>query len=202
MSLLLPTSYFPPVSYFSALLKNKNIIIEVKEHFPKQTWRNRCSIYSPNGQQHLIIPLSNRRDKTIVEEIIIDNNQNWQSIHFKSLEAAYRSSPFFEFYEDDLRHLFEIKNETLLQHNLQCLKAILKITGIECNITLSTEYNKTPAGLDDQREILSKKNISNFVNPPYYQTFSNKNGFLNNLSILDLLFNKGRETSDYLYSIV
>src|SRR5687767_704652 len=102
-AVILPVSYLAPVSYFALLQQHEKISIELFEHFPKQTYRNRCSIYSPNGIQHLVVPVQARKDKMLTRDVRISYDHPWQKLHWRSLESAYRSSPFFEFYEDDFR---------------------------------------------------------------------------------------------------
>jgi hypothetical protein len=197
MNILLPTSYFAPVSYYAQLLRADAVTIELYEHFPKQTWRNRCSIYSPNGIQHLLVPLSGRKDKSLTKDIGISNDRNWQLMHWRSLEAAYRSSPYFEYYEDDLRPFFERKFDSLVELNTGIMRSILELLKIKKEFSFSTEYIGKPAE-EDLRDILAKRNVMGTNFPRYMQVFENKAGFLSNLSIADLLFNQGPQSAAYL----
>lgn len=201
-SLLLPVSYLAPVHYYTLLLKHEKIFIELHEHFPKQTWRNRCSIYGSNGLLHLIIPLHGKKDKVVTKEIRISNKYDWQSIHWRSLESAYRSSPFFEYYENDLRKFYERKFELLPDFNMALQESILKLLGMKKYFFFTAHYEKSPAGYIDRRDCLSKKKLPEIRNfPRYMQVFENKHGFIPNLSIADLLFNLGPQAKKYLGQI-
>jgi hypothetical protein len=196
--ILLPTSYFGPVSYYVLLSRSPAVRIELYEHFVKQTWRNRCSIYSPNGVQHLTVPLDGRRDKTLTRDIRISYARSWQVLHWRSLEAAYRSSPYFEYYEEDLRSLFEKKFETLVDLNTASQQVMMELIGIKTALSFTEKYETKPAGLTDLRDTLSKGRVEGQSLPRYMQVFENKFGYISNLSILDLFFNLGPNTNSYL----
>ncbi|HEY6162717.1 MAG TPA: WbqC family protein [Bacteroidia bacterium] len=198
MNILLPTSYLPPIHYFAHILRAEKVFIELHEHFEKQTWRSRCSIYSPNGIQHLVVPLHERRDKSITKSIRISNKTGWQKNHWRSLEAAYRSSPFFEYYEDDLRAFYENEFDLLWEYNAKLLERLLGLLEIKKEANFTSTYEKEPLYATDLRDCLSKKNVLNIETPRYLQVFGNKHGFISNLSILDLLFNLGPRAGEYL----
>ncbi len=200
MNILIHPSYFPSISHFAALVQASKISFEVEDNFQKQTNRNRTYIYSPNGIQLLNIPVKHAKEihhKT--KEIQIDTDFDWQKQHFKSLEAAYRSSPFFEFFEDDLRPIFEKKHKFLLDLNFETMEFVTKSLRIKFDFDTTTEYlpevdlNTTT---DFRYLINGKKDSSVFEN--YTQVFGEKYGYLNNLSVLDLLFNEGKYALDYL----
>ncbi|MBK8584029.1 MAG: WbqC family protein [Bacteroidetes bacterium] len=108
MSLLFSTAYLPPASYILQAIKAGSITIEAHEHFVKQSYRSRCSIYGPNGKQDLIIPIVHEKLYEIpIKEVKIANDSRWQKIHWRSIEAAYKNSPYFEFYEDSFRPYYE-----------------------------------------------------------------------------------------------
>ncbi|MEW6470403.1 MAG: WbqC family protein [Bacteroidota bacterium] len=197
MDILLPVAYLPPLSYCARLLRHENVYIELYEHFPKQTWRNRCSIYSPNGIQHLVVPISGRKDKMIVKDVRLSNERDWQTLHWRSLEAAYRSSPFFEYYEDELRPHFEKKHEFLVDLDMELLGTLLGLLKREQKFTCTEKFEKDP-GVNDGRHLLDKKAVAAAALPRYSQVFENKHGFLSNLSVVDLLFNQGNASADYL----
>jgi hypothetical protein len=183
------------------MLRAEKAVVESYEHFPKQTYRNRCSIYSPNGLQHLVIPLDGRKDKTLTKDIRISYDRNWQLIHWRSLEAAYRSSPFFEFYEDELKPFYEKRTELLIEFNFALQKKIMELLDVKKEISFTSQYEKMPAGLADHRSIFSKKNIPSKSFPRYLQVFENKHGFIPDLSIADLLFNLGPKAKDHLLEL-
>lgn len=198
-SLLHPT-YFPSISHFAALIQAEKIMFEVEDNFQKQTNRNRTYIYSPNGIQLLNIPIKHsklNRQKT--KEIKIENDFDWQKQHFKSLESAYRSSPFFEYFEDDIRPVFEKKQHFLLDLNFETLEVISKCLRMKFNFETTTEFfhETDPSKFLDFRFLTNGKKDSS-VFEPYPQVFDDKHGFINNLSVLDLLFNEGKFTVDYL----
>lgn len=196
-SLLLPT-YFPSVSHFAVMAQSENIIFEMEDNFQKQTNRNRTYIYSPNGIQLLNIPVKHSKEahqKT--RDVLIENEFDWQKQHFKSLEAAYRSSPFFEFFEDDIRPIFEKEHTFLMDLNLEVLDIVTKCLRMKLEFSKTTEYFHEVENVQDFRYLANgKKDPNSFEKYP--QVFDDKHGFINNLSVLDLLFNEGKFAMDYL----
>ena len=202
MNTLLHPTYFPSISHFVAMAQSEEITFEIEDNFQKQTNRNRTYIYSPNGIQLLNIPVKHSKlshQKT--KDIQIENDFDWQKQHFKSLEAAYRSSPFFEYFEDDIRPIFEKKHNFLLDLNFETLDFITKSMRLKLDYKTTVEYfhevdsNK----VTDFRFLANgKKDTSEFES--YTQVFDDKYGFINNLSVLDLLFNEGKFALDYLKS--
>ena len=174
----------------------------MEDNFQKQTNRNRTYIYSPNGIQLLNIPIKHSKtahQKT--KDIQIENDFDWQKQHFKSLEAAYRSSPFFEYFEDDLLPIFEKKHNFLMDLNLEVFDLITKCIRMKIEYTKTTEYfHKINSNeITDFRFLANgKKDSSQFES--YTQVFDDKFGFINNLSVLDLVFNEGKFALDYLRS--
>lgn len=200
MHTLLHPTYFPSISHFTALVQAEKLIFEIEDNFQKQTNRNRTYIYSPNGIQLLNIPIKHsklNRQKT--KEIRIENDFDWQKQHFKSLESAYRSSPFFEYFEDDIRPIFEKKQDFLLDLNFKTLEVISKCLRMKFNFETTTEFfqETDPNEFLDFRFLTNGKKDSS-VFEAYPQVFDEKHGFINNLSVLDLLFNEGKFTVDYL----
>lgn len=197
---LLPIFYLPPISWFSVLLNgNEKIIFEQYEHFPKQTYRNRANIYGANGKLSLIIPI-HHTGKRILKDIEISYAENWQKLHWKSIKTAYQSSPYFEFYEDKLKEIFDTEEKSLIKFNLRAIKIILNILKIEKTYSLNSEYMKNPKA-ENFRDSFSAKQPTEFKMDEYYQTFSDKFGFLSDLSIIDLICNKGPESATYIKTI-
>jgi hypothetical protein len=198
--ILLSTAYFPPVSYFGFLIKGKNIFIEQSETFPKQTFRNRCEIMTEAGKASLVVPVSKPQgNHTITKNTEICYRQPWNRHHWKTIQSAYRSSPYFSYYEDIIRPLFELKENLLINHNDNIFKVVSGLIGIQIPLIYAEDFEKDPASKIDLRsEISPKKSLVNEDFPQYPQVFSHKFGFLPNLSILDLLFNTGPEARRYL----
>ena len=197
MEILLQPTYFPSISHCVAIAKATSVEFEVDDNFQKQTNRNRMYIYSPNGLQMLNVPTKhykNIHQKT--RDIKIENDFSWQKLHFKSLESAYRSSPFFEYFEDELLPIFEKKHIFLLDLNFETIDLTLKFLRLTIDYKKTTEYFHEPTQIDYRNLSNGKKDTSKFES--YSQVFADKFGFLNNLSCLDLIFNDGRFAADYL----
>ncbi|MDQ3047023.1 MAG: WbqC family protein [Bacteroidota bacterium] len=200
---ILPTAYLGPLQYYSKLKNHNNCIIEIHEHFPKQTYRSRCDIYSPNGILTLSLPLVKRNHRQAVKEVKISYEYDWQKLHWRSLESCYRRSPFFEYYEDDFLPFYtEKKFEYLIDLNESLNQKIIEFLKLKLNCKLSLEYQKEYVGMHDYRSIISPKkdhqDDAEFKSEPYWQVFETKHGFFPNLSVLDLLFNQGSKAQDYL----
>lgn len=196
-SLILPT-YFPSISHFAVIAQSETITLEMEDNFQKQTNRNRTYIYSPNGIQLLNIPVKHSKathQKT--KDVLIENEFDWQKQHFKSLEAAYRSSPFFEYFEDDIAPIFEKKHQFLMDLNFEVLDIVTKCLRMKLEFGKTTEYFHEVNDFTDFRYLANGKKDENSFEK-YTQVFDDKHGFINNLSVLDLLFNEGKFAMDYL----
>ncbi len=198
-NVLLPVFYLPPISWFSVFLEAENRMLEQFENFPKQTYRNRANIYGANGKLSLIIPI-NHNGKRVMKDIEVSESEDWRKLHWKSIKTAYQSSPYFEFYEDKFIRIFEEKEKYLLDFNLKSIEVIQQIFKTEKAYSLNEEYIKNPEETDF-REKFSAKSPSEFEMEEYYQTFSDKLGFVKDLSVLDLICNKGPESLTYLKNI-
>ena len=197
MNILLYPTYFPSISHYIAMIDAKTVTFEVEDTFQKQTNRNRMYIYSPNGIQMLNISVKHDCANTNFKDIKIDHQYNWQKNHFKSLEAAYKNSPFYEYFIDDFRPLFEKKHEFMLDLNFEIFELVNQALGISIPYEKTTEYFHEITDKTDFRYLVNGKKDTTQIEP-YTQVFDNKHGFINNLSILDLLFNEGRYAMDYL----
>jgi len=197
MTLLYPT-FFPNVASYMVMVQSTNLVFEIQDSYQKQTYRNRCYIYGANGKLGLNIPVhysqKNRQNST---KIKIDNSSNWQSIQWKSIESAYKTSPFFEFYEDEFTVLFNTPKEFLIAFNFECIEVINRCLNLEVIFTKSDQFSKSTSDLD-YRFLVNARKESIINNPSYIQVFQDKYGFINNLSILDLLFNEGPNALTYL----
>ncbi|MDR1678310.1 MAG: WbqC family protein [Prevotellaceae bacterium] len=198
MSIYLSTAYLAPVQYYTCLLHSEKVFIEAHENYVKQSYRTRCHIAAANGVLALSIPVDKgKAAKCPIRDVRIDYSENWQQQHWRSIESAYRSSPFLEYYEDDLRPFYETHREFLFDFNLEIQERILSLLGISVTISLTDNYKTcfAPGEVDLRNAISPKKtdSESHFVTQPYYQVFEQKFGFLPDLSIIDLLFNMGNE---------
>jgi hypothetical protein len=203
MKAILPTTYLGPIQYYSKLKNYSECLIEHCEHFPKQTYRSRCEVYSPNGKLTLSIPLVKRNQRQMVKDIKIAYEYDWQKLHWRSLEACYRRSPFFEYYEHDLLPFYsEKKYDFLIDFNEALQQEILSLLKLKPNYTFTSEYHKAYTDAEDYRDIVSPKEElsrdTSFSPTPYIQVFENRHGFLPNLSIVDLLFNQGSHSKDFI----
>jgi hypothetical protein len=197
-SILIHPSYFPSISHYIAMANADEVTLEMEDNFQKQTNRNRMYIYSPNGIQLLNIPIKHSKDThQKIQDVKLETAFDWQKQHFKSLEAAYRTSPFFEYFEDDLLPIFTTKHTFLMDLNLQTMELVSKCLGMDFNPNKTTEYFHEVPDHEDYRYLINGKKDTTQIEP-YTQVFEEKQGFLNNLSILDLLFNEGRYAKDYL----
>jgi len=200
----LSTAYMGPLQYFTKFILYPKVYIEQHETYLKQSYRNRCYIYGTNGKMTLIIPVKKvNRINTKTKDILIDYDTNWRRIHWNSIVSAYRSSPFFEFYEDDLRNLYSDKEKTLLEFNQKILLLLIGFLDIETKINLTDSFQKKYENEMDLRECINpKKRLagkdSRFVSYKYNQVFIEKHGFIPNLSVIDLLFNEGPNAPEIL----
>lgn len=199
-SVLLTSAYLPPIQYFSKIYGAPCIYMEICEHYVKQTYRNRALIAGPNGVQALTIPVEheyNKRPDT--RDIRLSDHGNWQHLHRNALQSAYEGSPFFEYYADDLLPIYDKGHQFLVDFNEDFLYTICDLLDLTPNVVKTEAYADALAlGADDFRETIRPKN-SHFIDKTfrsveYYQVFRHKHGFLENLSIIDLLFNMGPES--------
>jgi hypothetical protein len=202
--ILLSVAYLPPVQYISKFLLFKQIFIEKYENYQKQSYRNRCYIYGANGRQCLVIPVKKLNGKKIpVTEVEIDNSKNWQHIHMKAIESAYRLSPFYEYYDEDFKKFLTVKAHYLFEYNINLLHFILNQLGIKDPISFTTMYEKESLDCQDMRHSIHPKERlalpDKYFRPAaYQQVFQERYGFIPNLSIIDLLFNEGSLATEVL----
>ncbi len=199
---LFSIAYLPPISYVASLIKSEKIIFEKHEHYIKQTYRNRAMVYGANGVHPLIIPVHHEgNERKPIHERKISYNSQWQKIHWRTITSSYRNSPYFEYFEDDFKSFYETQTETLFEFNLLLLKKILSLLKIPFEPVFTTSYEKNIS-----QEVIDLRNAFNPSQrnenlPKYYQTFGDRFGFIPDLSIVDLLFNKGMEATEYLATI-
>lgn len=197
MTVLLSTTYFGPIQWYQKLYRADHVLIEHCESFQKQTYRNRCIIAAANGPQVLTVPVERENQEA---DIRISDHGNWRHQHWNALQSAYGDSPFFQYYEDDIRPFFEQRWERLLDFNEAIRKTLCELIDIHPQVAFTTTYDPKPA-IPDFREAIRPKHPvpdPDFQPKAYYQVYQQRHGFLPNLSILDLLFNMGPESVYYL----
>jgi hypothetical protein len=201
-AILLSTAYLPPIGYVSRLVTASKIIFEKHEHYVKQTYQSRALTYGANGLHPLIVPVQHD-DLYIkpVSEIRISYDSPWQKIHWRTITSAYRNSPFFEYFEDELRPFFETKRETLFEFNFTLLQKLVSLLQIPFKHGFTAAYERTtPESCLDLRNAFTPAG-RNTTHPAYKQVFSDRHGFISDLSVIDLLFNKGMEAKAYLEAL-
>lgn len=193
---LLSTAYLAPVSYYAVMLAYPSIRMERHEHFIKQTFRNRCTILSPEGPQNLIVPIQKGdASHTEIKDIQLSDHGNWRHLHWQALVTAYEGSPYFEYYADEFRPFYEKPYKYLFDYNEALRQKICELLDMQPQVVGTEKYENAPE-VDDYRLLISPKTkqvVAGFRPHPYYQVFQNRWGFVENLSIVDLLFNMGPE---------
>lgn len=197
--IVLSTAAFPPVEYFIYIATAKKILLEADENFNKQSYRNRFIINTANGPLSVVIPVKRyHHRKTKIREVGLDYNTEWQRLAWRAIFAAYNNSPFFLFYKDDLMPFFREKWENLFEFNLAILRQIMDMAGLDKPLILAENYQKDYQYAYDMRYVIHPKKPLSLELPPWPQVFEERHGFNGQVSILDLLFNKGPETLIYL----
>lgn len=200
MKRLLHPVFFPNIAHFAAMLSGA-FQLEREDNYQKQTYRNRTYIYSANGMQMLSVPIKHTvhpEGHRKYKDVILEDNFNWKKQHWKTIQTAYRTSPFFEFYEDDLAPFFEKKHHRLYDMNLESIELIAESIQAELDYTFTESYESKPKSAIDLRPLVNAKNPTGLLFDPYTQVFDDRHGFIPNLSILDLIFNEGPNTLNYL----
>jgi hypothetical protein len=189
--------YFAPISHWKEIISG-NIIWELNLNFNKQTLRNRTNIYGANKILNLSIPIKHSNNYFTLKDAIIENDFQWQKDHWKSIQSAYKSSPFFEFYEDGLKNLYFNNYNKLSVFNIECIKLVYEWLNINNKLSFTKKFKEKYNNEIDLRDMAEKKFDDKFIVKEYIQVFSPKHGFKNNLSILDLVFNQGPNSVSYL----
>ena len=219
MKAILSSTYFGPVQWYQKLNRYEECLIERHESFIKQTYRNRMIIPTTNGPLSLTIP-TNHGTSLAMKDIRISDHANWRHVHWNALLSAYGESPFFEYYQDDIRPFYEKKYEFLFDFNMEIMEKMIELLDIRPKVSVtdryvlseerrmkSEEFNSPEAQAqfntqirDFRDAIRPKKPLpdADFIPQCYYQVYEQKHGFLPNMSILDLLFNEGNEAIFYL----
>lgn len=198
MTVLIEAHYLPCIAYFSILANADEVILEKHENFKKQTYRNRCQLVTSQGIQSLIIPLTHPTDKTLITDIRIDYRQKWLNNHWRTIQSAYGKAPFFEYYQEDLRKVFDKRPEFLYDFIKALLSLCLDWIKSKVVISETLSYQTfSDTSVKDYRSCINVKNrvnMADFYQPiPYTQVFGNT--FAANMSIIDLIFCVGPEAA-------
>lgn len=200
MKHLLHPSYFPNIVTFAAILQY-DVVWEVEDNFQKQTYRNRCHICNDQGKHLMSIPIRHvggKEGRQKYKDVRVDNSYQWQRLHWRTLQTAYRTSPYFEFYEDDLAPLFEKRHKFLLDFNLKTIETLCDWLQVKMPSESTAAYAKEPNDSIDLRFLVNAKREIEILQKKYVQVFGDRHNFIKNVSTLDLLFNEGTNASSYL----
>ena len=192
MDILIHPNYFPNIHQFTQIIKANNILFEVSDNYQKQTFRNRTYIYGANGKLGLFIPvIHSHKNRELFKDVKISYESNWMDLHLKSLQSAYRSSPYFEYFEDDFIKLYSKKEKFLADFNIKCIKLISNLLDLNLDFKISNEYVEKTNDIIDLRDLSNARKEKKIETPKYIQVFESKHGYINNLSIIDLIFSEG-----------
>ena len=201
MKIIIHPTYFPNIDLLSQLIKSENILFEISDKYIKQTLRNRTEIHAANGKLILSIPVkysSSKKEK--YKDIKICYNSSWQKIHLKSIESAYRNSPYYDFFEDYFIKFFNKKEKFLIDTNIKSIELIYDILDMKMKYDLTNDYKNKLENYTDYRKLVDSNPDEKMSKINYSQVFQEKNGFISGLSSLDIIFNKGLESLDYINS--
>ena len=192
MDILIHPNYFPNIDQFTQIIKANNILFEVSDNYQKQTFRNRTYVYGANGKLGLFIPvIHSHKNRELFKDVKISYESNWMVLHLKSLQSAYRSSPYFEYFEDDFIKLYSKKEKFLADFNIKCIKLISNLLDLNLDFKISNEYVEKTNDIIDLRDLSNARKEKKIETPKYIQVFESKHGYINNLSIIDLIFSEG-----------
>jgi hypothetical protein len=197
--ILVSTAYLPPVEYFSLISQADEVLVELEENYLKQSYRNRCYILSSHGPQLLSVPVYlGSQHKTPLKEIRIDYSKRWQQVHLRAITASYNSSPYFQFYFENIEKIISKKIDFLIDLNMELTESVLKMLKLNIKLTHTTNFEPIGEADNDFRYKISPKEKSQFIVKEYMQVFDTCNRLDQQLSIIDLIFNMGPEFIDYL----
>jgi hypothetical protein len=200
--ILLDLQYLAPIEYYALMAQVDEVMIEACENYQKGSYRNRCYLAGPNGSARLSIPLQKgKHQRKKYKEVTVSPDEPWSKIHWQSLASCYRSSPYFEYYEDQFEPIFQDPPDKLFELNRSLMDLIVGIIGIEAAISYTESWERTYEDLEDLRMVINPRNQPKIQVDEYIQVFASKTGFIQPVSIVDLLFNEGPATLDFLQKI-
>lgn len=195
---ILSIAYLPPVAWFQKIKQDACIHIEKHEHYTKQSYRNRCNILAANGILPLSIPVMATHNKQLITDVKISYDEKWQQQHWRTIESAYRNTPYFIYYADELKPFYQKKYDFLFDYNMELILLLMKKIKLNNEIRFTEIYDVSGYINDYRNTIHPKKDIEESVFKSYPQLFNEGNTFKANLSSIDLLFNTGPNAIDYL----
>jgi hypothetical protein len=196
--ILVSTAYLPPIEYFSRISRADEVFIEREENYLKQTYRNRCYLLSAHGPQLLTVPVyMGSQHKVALKDIRIDYSKRWQQVHLRAMISSYSSSPFFEFYFENIEKIVSKYFEFLIDLNTELTNLVLEQLGINKSVSYSSIFEPVGDPENDFRYTITPKKAFASSGKTYRQVFANR-GFVPNLSIIDLIFNMGPEAENYI----
>ena len=199
MDILIHPHYLPNISHFFLLVNSKKIVFEINDNFLKQTYRNRTYIYGANGKLLLSVPvIHSQKNRKIFKDVKISYDKDWLSHHWKSIEISYRRSPFFEYFEEKLICLYKKREKYLVDFNLKSINILFEMLQIDLEYDFTNSYQENYSSISDYRINSENFNSNDIKIDKYTQVFQSKHGFINNLSVLDLIFNEGPNTINFL----
>jgi hypothetical protein len=199
MDILIHPHYLPNISHFFLLVNSKKIVFEINDNFLKQTYRNRTYIYGANGKLLLSVPvIHSQKNRKIFKDVKISYDKDWLSHHWKSIEISYRSSPFFEYFEEKLICLYKKREKYLVDFNLKSINILFEMLQIDLKYDFTNSYQENYSSISDYRINSENFNSNDIKIDKYTQVFQSKHGFINNLSVLDLIFNEGPNAINFL----
>ena len=201
MDILIHPNYFPNIHQFTQIIKANNILFEASDNYQKQTFRNRTYIYGANGKLGLFVPvIHTHKNRELFKDVKISYESNWMDLHLKSLQSAYRSSPYFEYFEDNFIKLYSEKEKFLVDFNIKCIQLISNLLDLDLDFKISNEYVEKTNDIIDLRDLSNARKEKKIDTAKYIQVFESKHGYLNNLSILDLIFSEGTNSISIITS--
>lgn len=206
MHVILPSAYFPPISYFAYLTSPKvtKVTMEAKEHFVKQSIRSRCTVADPHGRLTLFVPKEKTGNRSVMDRVRTVEEAHWRRTHWRSMADSYRSSPYFEYYEDDFEPFFKEQEDRIFHIGQRSMAKVCELLRIPYEVSVTAEYWEGDDAIDlrnawNNRPYREEPPVKEF--PGYTQVFSDRYDFIPDLSILDLLFCMGPKSLDYLSSL-